>query len=168
MAFFSYYRGGGQFSWLSYFRNLSEMSKHWLPLCYHLHICAETPDKYEGDLEVSDLHFWWIKISCNREIKERNFNNPHRCTSLKRIWQTNSLSVFRPGATYTQRTHDVITHRGRVTHICVSKLTIIGSDNGLLPGRQAIIWTNAGIFNNVNSTLRNKLQWTGSKLIHFH
>ena len=35
---------------------------------------------------------------------------------------------------------------GRVTHICVGKLTIIGSDNGLLPGRhQAIIWTNAGI-----------------------
>ena len=31
-------------------------------------------------------------------------------------------------------------------HICVGNLTIIGSDNGLLPGRrQAIIWTNAGI-----------------------
>ena len=38
------------------------------------------------------------------------------------------------------------THWRRVTHICVSKLTIIGSDNGLSPGRrQAIIWTNAGI-----------------------
>ena len=35
---------------------------------------------------------------------------------------------------------------GRVTHICVSKLTIIGSDNGLSPGWcQAIIWTSAGI-----------------------
>ena len=31
-------------------------------------------------------------------------------------------------------------------HICVSKLTIIGSDNGLSPERhQAIIWTNGGI-----------------------
>ena len=31
-------------------------------------------------------------------------------------------------------------------HICVSKQTIIGSNNGLSPGwRQAIIWTNAGI-----------------------
>ena len=30
--------------------------------------------------------------------------------------------------------------------MCVSKLIIIGSDNGLSPGRhQAIIWTNAGI-----------------------
>ena len=38
-----------------------------------------------------------------------------------------------------------LTHWGRVTHICVSKLTIIGSDNGLSPGRrQAIVWTNAG------------------------
>ena len=40
----------------------------------------------------------------------------------------------------------LLTHRGRVTHICVIKLIIIGSDNGLSPGRhQAIIWTNAGI-----------------------
>ena len=39
-----------------------------------------------------------------------------------------------------------LTHWGRVTHICVSKLTIIGSDNGLSPDRrQAIVWTNAGI-----------------------
>ena len=40
----------------------------------------------------------------------------------------------------------VLTHWGRMTHICVCKLTIIGSDNGLAPGwRQAIIWTNDGI-----------------------
>ena len=40
----------------------------------------------------------------------------------------------------------MLTHWGRVTHICVSKLTIIGSDNGLAPDRrQAIIWTNAGM-----------------------
>ena len=33
-----------------------------------------------------------------------------------------------------------------MTHICLGKLTIIGSDNGLSPGRrQAIIQTNAGI-----------------------
>ena len=39
-----------------------------------------------------------------------------------------------------------INHWGRVTHICVGNLTIIGPDNGLSPGRrQAIIWTNAGI-----------------------
>ena len=39
-----------------------------------------------------------------------------------------------------------LTHWGRVAHICVSKLTIIGSDTGLLPGRrQTIIWTDAAI-----------------------
>ena len=46
----------------------------------------------------------------------------------------------------------LLTHWGRVTHICVGNLPIIGSDNGLSPDRrQAIIWTNAGI--------RNKFQW---------
>ena len=44
----------------------------------------------------------------------------------------------------------LLTHWGRVTYICVGKLTIIGSDNSLSPERhQAIIWTNAG----------NKLLW---------
>ena len=39
-----------------------------------------------------------------------------------------------------------LTHWGRVTHLCVSYFTIIGLNNGLLPGRrQAIVWTNAGI-----------------------
>ena len=39
-----------------------------------------------------------------------------------------------------------LTHLGRVMHICVSRLTVTGSDNGLSPGRrQAIIWTNDGI-----------------------
>ena len=41
---------------------------------------------------------------------------------------------------------NVLTHWSRVTHLCVGNLTIIGSDNGLSPGRrQAIIRTNAGI-----------------------
>ena len=38
------------------------------------------------------------------------------------------------------------THWGRATHICVSNLTIIGSDNGLSPRRhQAIFCTSAGL-----------------------
>ena len=40
----------------------------------------------------------------------------------------------------------ILTHWGQVMHICISNLTIIGSDNGLSPGRrQAIIWTNDGL-----------------------
>ena len=39
-----------------------------------------------------------------------------------------------------------LTHWGRVTHICIRKLNIIGSDNGLSPGRrQAIILINAAL-----------------------
>ena len=39
----------------------------------------------------------------------------------------------------------ILTHWGRVTHICVGKLTNIDSANGLSPQRrQAIIWTNVG------------------------
>ena len=53
------------------------------------------------------------------------------------------------------KVYSCLTHWSRVTHICVSKLTIAGSDNGLSPGRrQAIIWTNAGIM-----LIRPKLQW---------
>ena len=40
----------------------------------------------------------------------------------------------------------ILTQWGRATHICISKLTIIGSGNDLSPSRlQTIIWTNAGI-----------------------
>ena len=45
-----------------------------------------------------------------------------------------------------QKLPGCLTHWGRETHICVGKLTIIASDNGLSPSwRQAIIWINAGI-----------------------
>ena len=47
------------------------------------------------------------------------------------------------------------THWGRVTHICVSKLTIIGSDNGLSPPSH---YRNQ-CWNIVSSNLRNGLQW---------
>ena len=40
----------------------------------------------------------------------------------------------------------VLTHWGQVTHICAGNLTIIVSDNGLVPTMwQDIIWTNGGI-----------------------
>ena len=40
----------------------------------------------------------------------------------------------------------LLTHWGRMIHICISKFTIMGSDDGLSPGQpQAIFWTNTGI-----------------------
>ena len=48
-----------------------------------------------------------------------------------------------------------------MTHVCVGNLTIIGSDNGLSPGRhKAIIWTNDGIL--LIGPLEKKLQWNFS------
>ena len=50
------------------------------------------------------------------------------------------------GVTPNRRNVINLTHWGRVTHKYVGNLTIIGSDNGLSPGRRhAIIWTDAGI-----------------------
>ena len=59
---------------------------------------------------------------------------------------------------YQLQSQGVLTHWGRVMHICVGNLTTIGSDNGLSPGRhQAIIWTNAGIL--LAGLVEKKLQW---------
>ena len=42
--------------------------------------------------------------------------------------------------------HNELTPWGRVTHIFISNLTIIGSDNGLSAGRrQTIIWNSDGL-----------------------
>ena len=65
--------------------------------------------------------------------------------------------------------HKCLTHWGCMTHICVSKLTITGSDNGLSTGRrQALIWTYAGIlltgplgknFSEILIKIYNELTW---------
>ena len=56
----------------------------------------------------------------------------------------------------------MLTNWGGMTHICVNKLTIIGSDNGLSPGwRQAIIWINANCWlePNEQSSMKSYLQY---------
>ena len=74
---------------------------------------------------------------------------------ISALWVLSDIKDLVDGPTYLIVYHggcwcacvaEELTHWGRVTHICVGKLTTIGSDNGLSPGRrQAIIWTNAGI-----------------------
>ena len=41
--------------------------------------------------------------------------------------------------TYGHICLSILTHWGRVTHICVGKLTTIGTDNGLSPERRQTI-----------------------------
>ena len=62
-----------------------------------------------------------------------------------------------------------LTHWSQVTRLCVSNLTIIGSDNGLLPNpHQANIWTYDGILL-IGPT---GITWSSmkflSKFMHFH
>ena len=68
-------------------------------------------------------------------------------SSRKTKTGTNHMSWQRTGG---------LTHWGRLTHICVNKLTVIDSDNSFSPGRcQAIILTNAWML------------WTGPIGIYF-
>ena len=71
-----------------------------------------------------------------------NWTSSYR--ALGQAEETEAVQNFDPHYCY-QHEQD-LTHWGLVTRICVCKLTIIGWDNGLLPGRrQAIFLTNARI-----------------------
>ena len=91
----------------------------------------------------SNLKSCWRKIMLGTTAKCDNVYQKY-ITMLPGV---NSLAVGECGNNFKNViSRLVLTHWGRVTHICISRLTIIGSDNGLSPGWcQAIIWTDAGI-----------------------
>ena len=88
-------------------------------------------------LSISEIFLYKKHLQCvlanTRFISMAECNNPlpmhwSYCRLALSHWYTNSLRL------------------SRETHICVSDQTIMGSNNGLSPGRrQAIIWTNTGI-----------------------
>ena len=86
-------------------------------------------------MNITRTYWWWVKVCLgNGLIPQGNKTLPEPMLT----------SIFL--SPYVSQGHNELTHWGRVTHICVGKLTTTGSDNGLSPGRrQAIIWTNAGI-----------------------
>ena len=80
----------------------------------------------------------------------KNFSNSNSYIFIQEnafenvVWKMSAI-LSQPQCVYLNM-HRWLTHWGRVMQMCVTKLAIIGSVNGLLPGRrQAIIWTNAGI-----------------------
>ena len=90
----------------------------------------------------------WLKWSVNSAIIiSDNGSPPDRCQA--NVWAIAGWTVLlvliliviiQPGPEFVHATITELTHWTRVTHICVSKITIISSDNGLSPGRrQAII-----------------------------
>ena len=119
--------------------------------------------QWRGALMFSLICVWINDLINNREAGDlRRYRAHYDVIVIKqpwRIWATtdttdNYFSAFQvrisSGAKQADGIRFVYTgslnHWGRVTHICVSKLTISGSDNGLSPGRcKAIFLTNAGI-----------------------
>ena len=103
-----------------------DLIQHWLDLT--------APSHYLNQCWLLISEFLWHSSESNvTDIAQATI----LCNTFK--YCTDKLLPHSPGV-------NELTHWGRVTHICVSKQTSIGSDNGLSPGRrQAIIWTNAGI-----------------------
>ena len=90
--------------------------RYWSTLAQVMACCLMAPSHYLNQCWLIMKGIWWCSHESPLDIHKIN------------------LKIL------------LLTHWGRVTHICVGNLTIIGSDNGLSPGRrQAIIWTNAGI-----------------------
>ena len=98
----------------------------------HVSIIKDWSVQYDHTLQWRQMSTRVSIIIGNSTVDSTVFS-----TTLSMLWITLNYGTY---------VGDSLTHWGRVTHICVSKLTIIGSDNGLSPGRrQAIIWTNAGL-----------------------
>ena len=125
----------------------------FLPFSIHQHLNFKI-DHWHSDFEFC----WWIIVWCCYSVV--NFlGNPYKKHTMDHLlgrdmwgllWIQTLMYLRLQSLQWCMQCHVildvVLTHWGRVTHICVSKLTIIGSDNGLSPGRrQAIIWTSAGI-----------------------
>ena len=100
---------------------------------------------YKG---IADVHAWqWcVWIPCCVQGGADSHTLWQLCGGLIAVYVLNNCLGSIVLYLYLYPFSILLTHWGRVTHICVGNLTIIGSDNGLSPGRcQAIIWTNAGI-----------------------
>ena len=96
-----------------------------------------------AELILNDIgNMAWVLLRFNHRLLLNRQQNGH---SVQKHW-INSLSPGGCGCDF-----QLLTHWGRATHICISKLTIIGSDNGLAP---TIVWTNSRIL--LIRTLVNK------------
>ena len=103
-------------------------------------------------MSVFMFWLWWIKshsfanffLNVTKSLWT-GIQNHKKCV-LPFHENYNQITIFALAMTVALSSESIVTHWGRVTHICVGNLSVIGSDNGLLPGRhQAIIWTSAGI-----------------------
>ena len=88
-----------------------------------------TPKNTEANFIKVNMHLGGA-VNCRKKPRENNLTSHLRWMAF--MYHIADLSSG-------------LTHWGWATHMCVGKLTIIGSDNDLSPGRrQAIIWIIAG------------------------
>ena len=104
---------------------------HWWIICKHI-----IPYPL-----MNDTHYMILTYSCLPWGQIFSTTSPFCLAIVISDWVNNRTHVF-----CRMWLLVFILIEWRATHICVGKLTIIGSDNGLPPGRrQASIWTIAGI-----------------------
>ena len=109
----------------------------------------------EPTIGISWVEFLDLYISTWRCVHSKSFTKGFFCSLIRHVIRQNFKGIAwndRPkiSCLYTDRCsvkyEELLTHWGRVTHICISELNMIGSHNGLSPGQhQAIVWNNAGI-----------------------
>ena len=127
-------------------------------------IIAESPAHHDLLLTscFSDIPAcsWWVIYNISREFCTQSPKTSYHQISrnleavryvfkiIRQFWHLTGTLESTSWKVLEKLQSDAITltHWGRATHICVSRLTITGPDNGLSPSRRhAIIWTNAGI-----------------------
>ena len=113
----------------------------WRPFCLSLNVL----------ITVTQASTWNVETPFTSIIDPSRVGNYHASILTEGSFVTLSASPKFPIECFDSHTSIpylaiILTHWGRVTQLCVHKLSIIGSDDGFLPDRrQAIIWTNAGI-----------------------
>ena len=120
---------------------------HWLGANLESALCY--PGVHRGDCDTGTLPFCWshCKSLCSLSANRFNSLGPEKCGCNLKI---KSISILKITATFLRAV--ILTPWGRVTHICISKLTII------VAYMAQSHFVNQCWFT-VNWTLRNKLQW---------
>ena len=99
--------------------------------------------------QPSSVYIQFVPVTCDIFLRPTGSIvdiSRHICEPMRIERNLGDRYIWIPTQKFNIQCSAILTHWGRVTHICVSEIIITGSDNGLSPGRrQAIIWTNAGI-----------------------
>ena len=144
-------------------------SRHWHTVCstvllrFVLLILHALPDScgssihifqnYSADTRRRPHYIYWSSVGETTHNTPVPYSAMHyseqKCTHFCCEWcivGTDALLDLRDWSITTGYNRPLFNSLSRVAYLCVDKLTITGSDNGMSPGRhQAIIWTNAGM-----------------------